>query len=460
MQPPAPHLPVPSPRQLRWHAMEFFGFLHFSVNTFTDREWGYGDESPSVFNPTALDCRQWARVARDAGMTGLILTAKHHDGFCLWPSRFTEHSVKNSPWKDGKGDVVREFVDACAEFGLNAGLYLSPWDRNHAEYGRPAYVDYYRAQLEELCTSYGDLFEIWFDGANGGDGYYGGARETRAIDAKTYYGYENLWALVRQLQPGAVMFSDAGPDVRWVGNESGYASATCWAKIRTEGITPGKVDVYDRLAWGEADGTVWRPAEVDVSLRPGWFWHETEAPRVLSELLAIHDASIGRGCSLLLNLPPDRRGLIPDEDIVRLQEYRAALDARFARDVAAGKAVTASDTRGDAFAPGCVTDGNPDSYWAASDDTRAATLTIDLGGATRIDAVRLEEYIPLGQRVSAFAVDVALWEQWIEMAVGTTIGPRRLLTFPPVSAMKVRIRLLDAQACPTLRRVSVYAAGE
>jgi alpha-L-fucosidase len=226
MRPPVPHLPVPSPRQLRWHDLEFYGFLHFTVNTFTDKEWGYGDESPSVFNPSALDARQWVQVAKDAGMRGLILTAKHHDGFCLWPSRYTEHSVKNSPWKDGHGDVVREFVDACAEFGLHAGLYLSPWDRNHAEYGRPAYVEYYRNQLEELLTQYGELFEIWFDGANGGDGYYGGAREARKIDAQTYYGFPELWALVRQHQPNAILFSDAGPDIRWIGNESGYAPAT------------------------------------------------------------------------------------------------------------------------------------------------------------------------------------------------------------------------------------------
>ncbi|OPZ87862.1 MAG: Alpha-L-fucosidase [bacterium ADurb.Bin429] len=460
MQPPVPHLPVPSERQLRWHDLEFYGFLHFTVNTFTDKEWGYGDESPGVFNPTALDARQWARTAREAGMRGLILTAKHHDGFCLWPSRYTEHSVKNCPWKGGNGDVVREFVDACAEFDLQAGLYLSPWDRNHAEYGRPAYVEYYRNQLEELLTQYGEIFEVWFDGANGGDGYYGGARETRRIDAQTYYNFPALWALVRELQPNAILFSDAGPDIRWVGNEAGYASATCWAKMHPGGIAPGKVDDLNRLGWGEADGTEWRPAEVDVSIRPGWFHHPHEAPRPLDELFAINDASIGRGCCLLLNLPPDRRGLIPDDDIARLREYRAALDARYGHDAAAGKPAAASETRGDApvFAAANVTDGNTDTYWTVNDDTRAATLTVDLGEPTRVTAIRLEEYLPLGQRVEAFSVELRVWDQWLETAVGTTIGPRRLLTFPALKTDQVRIRIHRAQACPTLKRVSVYTA--
>ncbi len=229
--PPAPFGAVPTERQLRWHALEYYGFVHFTVNTFTDKEWGYGDEDPKIFNPAQLDPRQWARAARDAGMKGLILTAKHHDGFSLWPSKFTEHSVKGSPWKDGKGDVVRDLADACREFGLKMGVYLSPWDRNHLQYARPEYVEYYRRQLEELLTQYGEIFEVWHDGANGGTGYYGGAREKRTIDAKTYYGFPAVWEQVRRLQPGAVIFSDAGPDIRWVGNERGFAPDPCWARI-------------------------------------------------------------------------------------------------------------------------------------------------------------------------------------------------------------------------------------
>ncbi|MEI7834243.1 MAG: alpha-L-fucosidase, partial [bacterium] len=425
----------------------------------TDREWGFGDESPSVFNPTALDPRQWARTAHDAGMKGLILTTKHHDGFCLWPSRFTEHSVKNSPWKDGQGDLVREFVDACAEYGLRAGLYLSPWDRNHAEYGRPAYVEYYRNQLEELLTQYGELFEFWFDGANGGDGFYGGANEKRTIDPLTYYGFEEIWAKVRRHQPDAILFSDAGPDIRWVGNEAGYASTTCWAKIMPEGIYVGKVDDLNRLGWGEADGSVWRPAEVDYSIRPGWFYHENEHPHSLEMLLSAYDASIARGCCLLLNLAPDQRGLIPDEDVTRLQEFRQVIDERYAHDVAVGQTVTASEVRGDApaFAAANIVDDNPDSYWTVNDDTRTATITINLGKRVNINAIRLEEYIPLGQRIDSFTVEVAVWRQWLETASGTTIGARRILHFPATTTDQIRIRINSAQACPTLKRVSVYS---
>jgi len=453
-----PYGPVPSPRQLRWHEMEFYGFMHFTVDTFTDLEWGYGDESPAVFNPTALDARQWAQTARDAGMSGLILTAKHHDGFCLWPSKYTAHSVKNSPWKAGRGDVVRELADACQEYGLRLGLYLSPWDRNHAEYGRPAYVEYYRNQLTELLTQYGELFEVWFDGANGGDGYYGGTRETRTIDRRSYYNFPALWELVRQHQPQANMFSDAGPDIRWVGNEAGYASHTCWGKIKPEGIFPGEVDNPERLGWGESDGTVWRPAEVDVSLRPGWFYHPHEQPRTLEELLAIYFASIGHGGNLLLNLPPDRRGLIPDEDCRRLQEFRRALDEIFITDFAAGMPATATQVRGNdpAFAAAHLTDGLPDTFWTVDDEIRDAAVTVEFAQPARVNCLRVEEYLPLGQRVESFAVDVNLWGQWLEVAVGTTIGPRRLLRFPAVTTGAVRLRILRAQACPVLKRLSVY----
>ena len=456
--PPAPRHPVPSARQLRWQGMEYYGFIHFTVNTFTDKEWGYGDESPAVFNPTALDTRQWARAASEAGMRGLILTAKHHDGFCLWPSRFTSHSVASSPWREGKGNVVREFVDACREYGLRAGLYLSPWDRNHPDYSRPAYVEYYRKQLEELLTQYGDLFEVWFDGANGGDGYYGGAREQRSIDRSSYYQFPVLWEMVRKMQPDAVMFSDAGPDLRWVGNEAGYASATCWASMKAEGISPGQVDDLNRLGWGEVDGAIWRPAEVDVSIRPGWFYHENETPKTVEDLLAIYLTSVGHGCGLNLNIPPDRRGLFHETDIARLQEFRQAREALFARELTAGRPVTASNVRGNApaFAANNLTDGCDDSYWAADDDVTQATLVLELGERTRIGAIRLEEHTPLGQRIAGFAVDVRVWDQWLEMAVGTTIGPRRLLQLPHVTTDAVRVRITNALACPTLQRCAVY----
>jgi len=261
---------VPSARQLAWQKLEFYAFIHFNINTFTNKEWGYGDESPELFQPSALDCRQWAAVVKEAGLKGIILTAKHHDGFCLWPSAYTEHSVKNSPWKGGQGDVVRELAQACREYGLKMGLYLSPWDRNRADYGRPEYLTYYRRQLRELLSNYGPIFEVWFDGANGGTGYYGGAREERRIDRRTYYDWPTTFKLVRELQPEAVIFSDAGPDVRWVGNEKGIAGETNWSMINKDEFAPGVADL-EILNHGLENGRDWVPAECDVSMGQSQF---------------------------------------------------------------------------------------------------------------------------------------------------------------------------------------------
>jgi alpha-L-fucosidase len=262
IMPPALFGPLPSKRQLAWHELEYYGFVHFTVNTFTDKEWGYGNEPESVFNPTNFSAEQIVQTAKAAGMAGLILTCKHHDGFCLWPSRFTEHSVKKSPWKNGQGDVVREISRACRQAGLKFGVYLSPWDRNRADYGTSAYIEYYRNQLRELLTNYGPVFEVWFDGANGGDGFYGGARETRNVDRKAYYDWPTTFKLVRELQPAACMMSDGGPDVRWVGNERGEAGKTCWAncnivtaisgdKINKSGIGSRVVERRRRSVYGD-----------------------------------------------------------------------------------------------------------------------------------------------------------------------------------------------------------------
>ena len=352
IQAPVPLPPVPSSRQLAWQQLEYYGFLHFTVNTFTDKEWGYGDEPESVFNPTDFDADQIVRTARDAGMTGLILTCKHHDGFCLWPSRYTEHSVKNSPWRGGKGDVVRDISDACRKYGLRFGVYLSPWDRNHKDYGSTAYVTYYRNQLRELLTNYGPISEVWFDGANGGDGYYGGAREKRIIDRKTYYGWKETWDLVRQLQPGAVMFSDVGPDIRWVGNENGFAGETCWSPytpVGEDGGEPAPGDTrYKEGITGQPDGRYWLPAECDVSIRPGWFYHQAEDSLVKSagQLFELYLHSVGRNGSLLLNVPPDRRGRIARQDSIALMEFRSLRDRAFGTNLAAGSAATASTVRG------------------------------------------------------------------------------------------------------------------
>ena len=459
--PPAPYGPIPSERQLRWHAMEFYGFLHFTVNTFTDREWGYGDEDEAAFHPTAFDADQIVRTAREAGMRGLILTCKHHDGFCLWPSRFTEHSVKNSPWKDGRGDVVKEVSDACRRHGMQFGVYLSPWDRNRADYGRPEYVAYYRNQLRELLTNYGEVFAVWFDGANGGDGYYGGARERRRIDNRVYYDWEGTWQIVRALMPGAVMFSDAGPDIRWVGNEAGIAGDPCWSTLDLSrpGRYPGGTN--EGLNGGERPGTAWLPAECDVSIRPGWFHHAREDGRVKSpaQLLDIYFKSVGRGACLNLNIPPDRRGQIPAADIASLRELRRRLDATFATDFARGARITASQVRGNLrrFAAENVIDDERDTYWSTDDGVTTPELVLDLGRPVTFNVVSLREFLPLGQRVEAFAID--RWEdgRWQEFGRGTSIGNRRLLRGAAVTTDRVRLRITRASVCPALSEVGLFA---
>ena len=458
--PPSPIGPLPTARQLAWHELEFYGFLHFGINTFTDKEWGYGDESEALFAPSALDARQWARVARAAGMKGLIITAKHHDGFCLWPSRFTEHSVARSPWRDGKGDVLRELADACKEYGLKMGVYLSPWDRNHADYARPEYITYYRSQLRELLAGYGTLFEVWFDGANGGDGYYGGARERRQIDNRTYYDWPNTWDIVRQLQPGAVMFSDAGPDVRWVGNESGVAFDTSWYGLDRAATYPGDANYSKTLARGRADASDWVPPEVDVSIRPGWFYHAAEDPKVktVDRLLTIYHQSVGRGANLLLNIPPDQRGLIPDIDAERLRSFRQALDAMYATDLAAGAKASASSVRGGtpAFAAARVNDGKADTYWATDDGVTNGSVTLTFAKPMRFERVVLQEFIRLGQRVEAFTVEAEVDGAWKTVAEGTTVGYKRIVSCEPTTAARVRVNITRALACPTLATVAVY----
>jgi alpha-L-fucosidase len=457
--PPKPVGATPSPRQLAWHDLQFYGFIHFTVNTYTDKEWGYGDEAASVFTPTAFDARQWAAVARDAGMKGLIITAKHHDGFCLWPSRFTDHSVKSSPWKSGAGDVVGDLARACREFGLKFGVYLSPWDRNHAEYGQPAYLTYYRNQLRELLTGYGPVFEVWFDGANGGDGYYGGARERRTIDGATYYDWENTWRIVRDLQPQAVIFSDAGPDVRWVGNERGVAFETSWYALNREGLFPGYPN-YSGVAAGRPDGSAWVPPEVDVSIRPGWFYHPSEDDRVASvdRLVEIYEQSVGRGANLLLNIPPDRRGLIPEIDAARLREFGRRIRATYAIDLARQARAHTSEVRGRSagFSADRVNDGDPSTYWATDDDLTTGTVDLVWPRTIRLDRLVLQEAITLGQRVEAWAIEVDVDGRWAPFATGTTIGYKRIVRGQPVTTARVRVTIAKALASPAITTVGAY----
>jgi alpha-L-fucosidase len=449
-----PYGATPSKRQLAWHRMEQNAFVHFTINTFTDREWGYGDEDPAIFNPKDFDADQIVGAAKAADLRGLILTAKHHDGFCLWPSAFTEHSIKNSPYKNGKGDIVGEIAAACRRQGLQFGIYLSPWDRNHPDYGRPAYIPFFRNQLRELLTRYGPIYEVFFDGANGGDGYYGGAREMRKIDAVPYYDWPSIIAFVHQLQPMACTFDPVGADLRWVGNEEGEAGDPCWATMDDKGFTPEKGNS------GVRGGSVWWPAEADVSSRYGWFWHAYEdgESRSPANLIKIYFDTVGRSAGLLLNLAPDTRGRITDEDVGNLTAFGTALRAMYATDLAKGATASTSSVRA-GHPPAAVLDGDPDSFWASDDDAPHPSLILDLGAPRSFDVVRLAEYLPLGLRVDRFAVDVQAAGGWREILSKQGIGSQRVLRLDaPVTARRVRLRITAAASVPAITEFGLYLA--
>ena len=458
--PPAPVGPLPSAAQLQWHEMEMNAFVHFTINTFTGKEWGYGDESPALFNPSASEPQQWSRVLKQTGFKGLILTTKHHDGFCLWPSQYTEHSIKNSPYKNGKGDLVKETSEAARNAGLKFGIYLSPWDRNRADYGTPAYITYYRNQLKELITHYGPVFEMWFDGANGGDGYYGGAREMRRINGASYYDWPKTLEMVRHMEPNIIFFSDAGPGVRWVGNERGQAGTTNWNTISIDTLYAGKAGIENLLNTGSADGKNWVPAETDVSIRPGWFYHASEDSLVKSpgQLFDIYLSSVGRGSTLLLNIPPDQRGLFHETDVKALQGFAALLKKELGTNLAAGAKVTASNTRGrlKQYGPAHLTDGNKNTYWATDDNTRKASLEITLEKKALVKYILLQEYIRLGQRVKEFSIDAWKDGAWQEVTSATTIGYKRIMKIDPVETGKIRINIKESKACPVLSAIEVY----
>ena len=421
--------PVPNENQLRWQEMEMYAFIHYSLNTYTDQEWGYGNEDPNLFNPSHLDCRQWARVCKQAGMKGIIFTAKHHCGFCMWPSAYTEYSVKNSPWKNGKGDVVKELAEACREEGLQFAVYLSPWDRNHKDYGKPEYVTYFRNQLRELLTNYGDIFEVWFDGANGGDGWYGGANETRRIDGKTYYDWAETFQMIRELQPHAVIWNDGGDrgDLRWAGTEAGNIGETNWSMMPGKGDTP-----YHMLHYGVEDGDVWCPGETNTSIRPGWFYHETENEHVksLSKLMDTYYKSIGRNSCLLLNFPIAPNGRIHPTDSLR----------------------------GIAFKPSAT----------PQRENGVVCYTLDIKEGESFNRFVAEEDIRYGQRVKKFSLEALVDGQWqplkdelVENGDGlTTIGHRRIICFPTVKATKLRFTITASRAEPVIKKLGVYHAPE
>jgi len=458
--PPAPVYPVPSARQLAWHQLETYAFIHFTTNTFTDKEWGFGDEDPNIFNPSGVDAGQWASVLKQTGFKAMILTTKHHDGFTLWPSKYTEHSVKHSPWKNGKGDVVKEASDAARKAGLKFGVYLSPWDRNRADYGSPSYITYYRNQLKELFTNYGPIFEMWFDGANGGDGYYGGKNEKRKINGATYYDWPTTLKLVRSIQPGVLFFSDAGPDIRWVGNESGLAGQTNWNSITPDTLYAGKAGITGLLNTGSADGTKWIPAEVDVSIRPGWFYHASEDGKVKTpeDLFNIYLTSVGRGSNLLLNIPPDRNGVFHPTDVASLEGFKKLLDERLSNNLAKQARVKASNVRGNAaiYNGAKITDGNKDTYWATDDGITKADVEVQLPAAKKISYVLLQEYITLGQRVRSFVIEAQEGSNWKTVATGTTIGYKRILKIDPVVTAAIRVRITDSKAAPLISNLALY----
>ncbi|MBW8325105.1 MAG: alpha-L-fucosidase [Prolixibacteraceae bacterium] len=461
---PKPYGVVPTERQMKWHETERYCFLHFTVNTFTNLEWGMGGEAEGVFNPTDFSAEQIVSTIANHGFKGAILTCKHHDGFCLWPSKYTEHSVKNSTWKNGKGDVVKEISEACKRHGIKFGVYLSPWDRNSALYGKPEYITYYRNQLRELLTNYGEIFEVWLDGANGGDGYYGGANEKREIDRVTYYDWPNTWKIIRELQPNACIFSDLGPDVRWCGNESGFVQDSCWAPytaIGRDGAKPAIGYFDERVAeTGTLNGEAWIPAEVDVSIRPGWFYHPNEDSKVrnLASLKEIYFKSVGNGACWNLNLPPDRTGRINANDVKALDDLQDFLTKSFTNNILEGAKATASETRGKQrqFSASKVLDDDKESYWAVNDNTKTASLTFQLKGQTEFNCMEIKEFIRLGQRIQSFTIEVEKAGKWQQVFKGSTIGNKKLAKFKDVNASKLRINFINALACPVIESVKLY----
>lgn len=443
-----------------------YGLIHFGLNTYQDKEWGDGDADPQLFNPTEFDAEQIVKAAKAGGLQGLILVAKHHDGFCLWPTKTTDYNITKSPWRNGKGDMVREFEQACRKYGLRFGLYNSPWDRNAKDYGKPEYIDLYRAQWRELYSNYGELFASWHDGANGGDGYYGGERETRKIDRTTYYGWNTFWAeLTRKLQPNAVIFSDIGLDIRWVGNEKGFANEMHWATFTPTGPkgepNPGPGFANDHESpTGHRNGKFWIPAECDVPLRPGWFYHANQDDKVktLTQLQDIYFKSVGRGADLDLGLAPDKRGLLHENDVRALQQFGEWQRKTFATNLAQGASIKASNVRSKQFALKNLLDNDRYSYWATIDNVTTPDVVFALKQATSFNVIRLRENIKLGQRVEAFAIDAWQDGNWKEIAAATSIGANRLVRLPAsVTTTKVRLRITKAPVCVAISDFGLFA---
>lgn len=440
----------PSPQQVAYQQKEKIAFVHFGMNTFTNREWGTGNESPEQFNPTNFDAEQWVRVLSETGLETLILTAKHHDGFCLWPSKYTDHDIANSPYKNGNGNIVKEVSEACEKYGLDFGIYLSPWDMHEESYGTTEYNRFYMNQLEELLTNYGPVAEIWFDGAKGEN-----AKEME-------YDFEAWWSLVRDLQPDALIFSDEGPDIRWIGNEHGFAGKTNWSTINRDSVTVGGANQGNYLNTGERGAPDWVAGECDVSIRPGWFYHpnENNSVKSVADLTEIYLKSVGRNCTLLLNIPPDTTGQFHPTDVKRLYAFSDTLSSIFDKNVASSATIEASDAD-DNYKPLNAIDGNWDTFWIAADKDTQPSLTISFDSPTTFDLLVLQEFIPIGQRIAKFSVAIPDPDEaeWQTIEKGTTIGYKRILPLDETTTEKLRITFSKTTDRPAINEITVYQSG-
>jgi alpha-L-fucosidase len=459
----------PSERQINWQEMEFTCFIHFGMNTFTGREWGVKNEDPVNFNPSQLDAGQWVRMAKMAGARLLIMVTKHHDGFCLWPSAYTDYSVKRSPWRNGKGDVIAEVAAACKKYGMKLGIYLSPWDISSPLYGTEEYNEHFINQLRELLSNYGEIAEVWFDGACG-EGSNG---------KKQVYDWIGYYSVVHELQPDAVI-AIMGPDVRWVGTESGYGRETEWSVVPVsrdlvykEAMNPMESfsnglfspigdlmesDLGSRKKLKDAGALLWYPSEVDVSIRPGWFFHESEDTLVKSpeKLVDIYFSSVGRNSVLLLNLPPDQRGLIHENDVKSLEGMRKILDSTFSVNLAKNAIIKKAVPKNPSSDPLTVLDDDNMTFWTTESGQTTGILEIDLEGEKTFDCVMLQENFRNGQRVEGFAIEAWINNKWVEISSGTTIGYKRLLRFGLTKTGKVRLNIKTARNNPEISTFGLY----
>ena len=459
---PKPYGALPSKRQLAWHDTEVYGLIHFTPTTFENKEWGFGDADPKTFNPTDFNADQIIKAAKAGGLKGIILVAKHHDGFALWPTKTTNYNISQSPFRGGKGNLVKEVEQAVRKNGLKFGVYCSPWDRNNALYGTDKYLDIYQAQLKELYSNFGALFMSWHDGANGGDGYYGGAKEKRSIDNTTYYDWNNTWAITRKMQPMANIFSDIGLDIRWVGNEDGHAAETSWATftpMAPDGksvAVPGQAN-YPQSPEGIRNGKFWMPAECDVPLRKGWFFHSNEKPKSPETLFDLYLKSVGRGAGLDLGLAPDTRGQLHADDVASLKTFGDMVKHTFANNLAKNAKLKLSNSRGAKYNAAALLDHNKATYWATQDQVHEATIELNLPASKTFDIISLQEYIELGQRIEAYTIEVFENGAWKKVYDGTSIGAKRLIKLDtPVTTNKVKINITKSPVCITLSEIGLY----